>query len=71
MKIRGFCSYVLYRASRQYLCMADTIFEYLKYLLKKNIYQFQKIPGVKQVVEKIYRCRFFLKRCPKFIFFLT
>jgi hypothetical protein len=37
--------------SHQYLFMADTIFEHLKYQLDQNLDHFLKILGVKQVVR--------------------
>jgi hypothetical protein len=47
---------LIYSVSHQYLFMADTIFEQLKYQLDQKSDHFLKIPGVKQVVSQIYRC---------------
>jgi hypothetical protein len=46
----------MYSVGHQYLFMADTIFEHLKYQLDQNLDHFLKILGVKQLVSKIYRC---------------
>jgi hypothetical protein len=47
---------IVYSVIHQYLFMADTVFEYLKYQLDQKRDHFLKIPGVNQVVSKSYRC---------------